>query len=221
LKANDVEESAKSAAVAAPVNESKEGADSAPAAAPAKPVPAADSTTPATPATPAEPAKPTEEESKADEEAGDEAIEDEATQEEAEEKTEEEETPRETETPPSPPPAYSPTAYPGYQQKEIGLLGVPADLKYPFFLHNNFLLLFIFIGMIFILIGGILSGVANISGNSDIYGASIITVSLGLFTFSTFLVLAAVFRDDLDHSVRLGFLIAGAIAVFGLLLYSG
>ena len=121
----------------------------------------------------------------------------------------------------SPPQEYSSTAYPGYPQKETGALGVPTNLKYPFFLHNNFLLLFIFIGMIFILIGGILSGAAIISNNRDISGASIITVSLGLFTFSTFLVLAAVFRDDLNHIVRLGFLIAGAIAIFGLLLYSG
>ncbi|MCK5561771.1 MAG: hypothetical protein KAJ51_14315, partial [Thermoplasmata archaeon] len=189
-----------------------------PAAAPAKPI-ESDSATPAAPATPAEPAKPADEEEGKEEEAeeAEEVAED--TSKPEEEETEEEK-PSETETQPPPPPAYSAPAYPPTQQKESGVLGVPTGLKYPFFLHNNFLLLFIFIGMIFTLIGGILSGSAIITENSDIYGASVITISLGLFTFSTFLVLAAVFRDDMNHFVRLGLLITGGIAVFGLILYS-
>lgn len=208
MKANEVEESSAKAAVAAPVDESKEGTESAPAAAPATPI-ESDSTTSAAPAAPAEPAASAEEEESKEE----------ARDEEGGTETEEEQ-PSEPETPPPPPPAYSAPAYPPAPQKDTGVLGVPTGLKYPFFLHNNFLLLFILIGMIFTLIGGILSGSAIISENSDIYGASVITISLGLFTFGTFLVLAAVFRDDMNDSVRLGFLISGAIAVFGLILYS-
>jgi hypothetical protein len=214
LKANEVEESSAKAAVAAPVDESKEGTESAPAAAPATPI-ESDSTTSAAPAAPAEPAASAEEEESKEEQAA-EGAEDTSK---PEEETEEEQ-PSEPETPPPPPPAYSAPAYPPAPLKDTGVLGVPTGLKYPFFLHNNFLLLFILIGMIFTLIGGILSGSAIISENSDIYGASVITISLGLFTFGTFLVLAAVFRDDMNDSVRLGFLISGAIAVFGLILYS-
>jgi hypothetical protein len=214
LKANEVEESSAKAAVAAPVDESSEGSESAPAAAPATPI-ESDSATPAAPATPAEQAAPADEEESKEEEA-EEGAED--TSKPEEEETEEDQ-PSEAETPP-PPPTYSAPAYPAAPQKETGVLGVPTGLNYPFFLHNNFLLLFILIGMIFTLIGGILSGTAIISENTDIYGASVITISLGLFTFGTFLVLAAVFRDDMNDFVRLGFLITGAIAVFGLILYS-
>lgn len=111
-------------------------------------------------------------------------------------------------------------SYPPQTQQQNFFGTSQYELPYPFFLHNNFLMLFIFIGMLFTLIGGIMSGSAIISANNDIYGASVIAISIGLFTISTFLILAALFRDDVNHFVRLGFLITGAIAIFGLILYS-
>jgi len=74
--------------------------------------------------------------------------------------------------------------------------------------------------MLFTLIGGILSGSAIIAKNYDIYGGSIIAVSIGLFTVSTFLILAGLFRKDLNQFTRLGFLIIGGFAIFGMVLYS-
>jgi hypothetical protein len=74
--------------------------------------------------------------------------------------------------------------------------------------------------MILTLLGGIMSGWAIIVNNIDIYGASVITISMGLFTLSTFITLAALFREDLDHFVRLGLLITSAFLIFGLILNS-
>ncbi len=170
----------------------------------------------AAPAASAEPVKPASdiaEKPKAESDE-DEKVEQEETELKEEEK---DQGPAKSSSAPSPPPAQ--TYYPP-PRHESSVMGVPTGLKYPFFLHNNFLMLFIIIGMIFTLIGGILSGASYISSNKDIYGASVITISLGLFTISTFLILAALFREDLDHFIRLGLLITGAFAIFGLVLYS-
>jgi len=126
-----------------------------------------------------------------------------------------------TTTTTTPEPTPAPT-HPPPQRQIQGLFSASQtqEAPYPMFLHNNFLMLFIFIGMIFILIGGILSGSAILSKNINVYGASIITISLGLFTMSTFLILAALFRNDLNHFIRLGLLIIGAFSILGLILYA-
>ena len=142
-------------------------------------------------------------------------IDDESDEEKVDEKPENELTTQKTTQSPLPPPPHN-------LKKEYGYSTQPTTprLPYPSFLFDNFLMLFILIGMIFILIGGILSGSAIIIKNINVYGASIITISLGLFTVSTFLILAALFRNDLNNYVRFGLLIIGAFSILGLVLYS-
>ena len=225
------EESVTAVAVAAPVSESQEGNNRAPVAKAAS----------AAPTTSTPPIAQTEMATGEGEEAT-EALEERSEIKEVtgEEISDEEE--KDKEKPPAPKPTTAPErtldrepsqrertydydySYPYTKRHEHSSMGAPMErFPYPFFLHNNFLMLFFFIGMIFILIGGILSGSAIISSTSSdisgIVGASVITISLGLFTVSTFLILAALFRVDLNHFVRLGLLITGAFSIFGIVIY--
>jgi hypothetical protein len=193
------------AAVAAPVPEQTEN-DQPPVALAATAVPAAT----AIPASTSE--IDTEDESEVNTIENNE-VEENKVEEKVEEKPESEpQNPESTRSPPPLPPPKQEYVYPPNP--------IAPQLPYPSFLYNTFLMLFILIGMVFILIGGILSGTAIISKNIDVYGASIITISLGLFTLATFLILAALFRNDLNNQIRLGLLIVGAFSILGLVYYS-